>query len=57
MSHMTTGAGSWSRTLSMQLFIDLGGKIKIQFGAYLALIGSLIATAGGALNVIPMFKK
>ena len=42
---------------AMQLFIDLGGKIKIQFGAYLALIGSLIATAGGALNVIPMFKK
>ena len=32
-------------------------KMKLAFGAYLALIGSIVATVGGVLNVIPMFKK
>ena len=32
-------------------------EMKIQFGAYLGLIGALVATVGGVLNVIPMFKK
>ena len=40
-----------------ELAIKLGMKMSIQFGAYLALIGSLVATVGGVLNVIPIFKK
>lgn len=32
-------------------------KMSLGFGAYFALIASIVATVGGALNVIPMFKK
>ncbi|MBO7335604.1 MAG: hypothetical protein J6U42_01555 [Lachnospiraceae bacterium] len=35
----------------------LVGSFKIQFGAYFALIASIVATVGGVINVIPMFKK
>lgn len=32
-------------------------KMKLAFGSYFSLIGALVATVGGVLNVIPMFKK
>ena len=35
----------------------LVGSLKIQFGAYFGLIAAILATVGGVLNVIPMFKK
>ena len=33
------------------------GSFKVQFGAYFGLIASILATVGGVLNVVPMFKK
>ena len=33
------------------------GSLKVQFGAYFALIASLVATVGGVMNVLPIFKK
>ena len=38
--------------------IKLGAvKMKLAFGAYMGLIAAIVATVGGVMNVLPIFKK
>ena len=32
-------------------------KMKLAFGSYMALIAAIVATAGGVMNILPIFKK
>lgn len=59
--YLTVGGGSGLFSGDDKDLIDvaikLGLKMSIAFGAYFGLIGALVATAGGVLNVLPVFKK
>ena len=60
--YLTVGGGaslfSGDDKDAVEAAIKLGAvKLKIAFGAYFGLIGALVATVGGVLNVIPIFKK
>ena len=60
--YLTVGGGaslfSGDDKDAVETAIKLGFvKMKLAFGSYFGLIGSLVATVGGVMNVIPIFKK
>lgn len=60
--YLTVGGGanlfSGDNKDAIETGIKLGMvKMKLAFGSYFGLIGSLVATVGGVMNVIPIFKK
>ena len=60
--YLTVGGGAGLFTGDdkdiVELGIKVGGiKMKLAFGAFFGLIASLVATVGGVLNIVPMFKK